>query len=237
MSGAVIAKTMQGLHPLDDVVWSALTGKQSRFALGNERALRFPAAVAPFAAMADTDPASFDALRGLIEAQGPAALVTPHEVPVPGGFSVTRHERMLQMVWQGQAVPADAREHARLGAGDVPEILALIAVAQPGPFGQRTIELGNYFGVRKQGRLAAMSGERMSLDGYTEISAVCVDPAFRGQGSAGGLMKLLIASICARGETPFLHVLASNHGAIALYRNLGFVERRTMVLTVLDERR
>ena len=112
MSGAVIAKTMQGLHPLDDVVWSALTGKQSRFALGNERALRFPAAVAPFAAMADTDPASFDALRGLIEAQGPAALVTPHEVPVPGGFSVTRHERMLQMVWQGQAVPADAQQAA-----------------------------------------------------------------------------------------------------------------------------
>lgn len=234
MPEAVVTKTMQEVHPLDHVVWSALTGRQGRFALGNERALRFPAAVAPFAAMVDTDPASFDALRGLIEAEGSAALVTPHEVPVPSGFSVIRHERMLQMAWQGEAVPAGACEQVRLGAGDVPQMLALIAATQPGPFGQRTIELGNYFCVRKQGRLAAMAGERMSADGYTEISAVCVDPAFRGQGHAGGLMKLLIASIRERGETPFLHVLASNQGAIALYRNLGFVVRREMILTVLQ---
>lgn len=235
MSGAAASGgILRGEHPLDDVVWNALISKQRRFALGDGRALRFPAAVAPFAAMADGGPASFDALRGLIQAHGSAALVTPLDLAVPGGFSVARHERMLQMVWQGDTAAPVAHEFVRLDADDVPEMLALIALAQPGPFGRRTVELGDYIGVRRQGRLAAMSGERMSLDGYTEISAVCVDPAFRGQGYAGDLMKQLIGSIRARDETPFLHVLASNHGAITLYRRLGFIERRSMVLTVLE---
>ena len=233
MPEAASTRKAEGAHPLDRVVWNALTSEQSRLALGNDRVLRYPADIAPFAAMADTEPASFNALRGLIAETGPVALVTPGAVPLPGGFSVIRSETLQQMVWRDPE-PASAWEHVRLGRSDVPDMLALIAATQPGPFAQRTIELGNYLGVRKQGRLAAMSGERMRLEGYTEISAVCVDPAFRGQGHAAGLMSLLISAIHARGETPFLHVLASNHGAIALYRNLGFVPRSQMHLTVLD---
>ncbi|MGU7771774.1 GNAT family N-acetyltransferase [Burkholderia sp. MR1-5-21] len=234
MSEAAAMNDTSTDHPLDKVVWNALTSKQRRFALGDERALRFPAAIAPFAAMADASPASFEALRGLIDAQGPVALVTPAELVPPAGFSVTRRATLLQMTWQGTLDPASAWEHVRLAEGDVPEMVALTAAAQPGPFGPRTIELGDYLGVRSQGRLAAMAGERMRLDGYTEISAVCVDAAFRGQGHAAGLMRLLIAGIRARAETPFLHVLTSNHGAIALYRTLGFVERREMHLAVLE---
>nr|WP_290439246.1 GNAT family N-acetyltransferase [Burkholderia plantarii] len=74
----------------------------------------------------------------------------------------------------------------------------------------------------------------MQIDGYAEISAVCVDPGFRGQGLATGLMARLMALIRARGEVPILHVLASNHNAISLYRTLGFVVRREVHLTVLD---
>jgi predicted GNAT family acetyltransferase len=74
----------------------------------------------------------------------------------------------------------------------------------------------------------------MRLDGFTEISAVCVDPAFRGQGYARGLMLLLISVISTRGETPFLHVFAANEQAITLYRALGFVDRQAFRLTVLD---
>jgi len=224
---------MRGAHPLDAVVWNALTSTQRGLALGDERARRFPAAIAPFAALADTGPASFEALRALIEAQGPVALVTASEVPSPLEFSVLRRERLIQMIWQGQLDATHAWDHVRLTEVDVPEMLALTAATQPGPFGPRTFELGDYLGVRKDGKLAAMAGERMRLGGYTEISAVCVDAEFRGQGHAGGLMKLLIASICARGETPFLHVIASNHSALSLYRTLGFAERRAMYLTVL----
>lgn len=234
MSEAAVKNAISGVHPLDEVVWNALTSKQRRFALGDDRALRFPSAIAPFAAMADATPASFEALRGLIDAEGPVALVTPGEVLPPTGFSVIRRMTLLQMIWQGTLDPTSAWEHVRLGQSDVPEMLALTTAAQPGPFGPRTIELGDYLGARRQGTLAAMAGERMRLDGFTEISAVCVDAAFRGQGHAGGLMRLLIAAIRARAETPFLHVLTSNHAAIALYRTLGFAERREMHLTVLE---
>ncbi|MPV69338.1 GNAT family N-acetyltransferase [Burkholderia sp. BE17] len=222
-------------HPLDHVVWNALTGKQRRFALGNDRALRFPAAIAPFAAIADTSPASFDALRELIAAHGPAALVTPDEIPPPAGLSVIRRATLLQMIWQGAPDPAHASEHVALAEADVPDMLALTTAAQPGPFGPRTIELGDYIGVRSEGRLAAMAGERMRVDGYTEISAVCVDAAFRRQGLAARLIRALIAAIGARSETPFLHVLTSNRVAIERYLALGFVVRREMNLLVLGD--
>ncbi|MBN3786721.1 GNAT family N-acetyltransferase [Burkholderia sp. Ac-20353] len=234
MSDAAATNASHHAHPLDTVVWNALTSQQSRFALGDARALRFPAAIAPFAAVADDTPASFAALRTLMDAQGPVALVTPREMAPPAGFAVMRRATLLQMIWQGESVPTVATEHVRLTDADVPEMLALVAAAQPGPFGARTIELGDYFGVRRQGKLAAMAGERMRLDGLTEISAVCVDAAFRGQGLAADLMKRLIVTIRARGETPFLHVLASNHAAIALYRTLGFVDRRAMHLAVFE---
>lgn len=223
-------------HPLDRVVWNALTGRQNRFAVGDELVVRFAPDVAPFAAMIDTSVASFDALCGLVRKHGPAALVTIDKLEIPSVFSIVRHVTLLQMVWHGESSAApSALDELRLAEREVPDMLALTAATQPGPFAPRTVELGDYFGIRRQGTLVAMAGERKKIDGYTEISAVCVDPAFRGQRLANGLIKVLIAAIRARGETPFLHVLASNHGAIALYRTLGFVERREMHLTLLDE--
>jgi ribosomal protein S18 acetylase RimI-like enzyme len=222
-----------GAHPLDRVVWNALDGKQRRLAIGDERARRLPPEIGPFAAIADTSASSFEALRGLLDAYGPLSLVTSDELVVPPGFPVIRQATLLQMIWQGTPEPVDGYEYVTLAQDDVPEMIALTTATQPGPFGPRTIELGTYIGARPQGRLAAMAGERMRLDGYTEISAVCVDPAFRGQGHASALMKTLIAAIRARGETPFLHVFTTNLNAISLYRTLGFVDRREMHLKVL----
>ncbi|AXF20694.1 GNAT family N-acetyltransferase [Burkholderia pyrrocinia] len=235
MPDATTVNATGDAHPLDRVVWNALTGKQNHFALGNDRALRFPAAIAPFAAIADASAASFAALRELIAAHGPAALVTPDEIRPPSGWSVIRRATLLQMVWQGTLDPSYASEHVTLAEADVPEMLALTTAAQPGPFGPRTIELGDYIGVRNEGRLAAMAGERMQVDGYTEISAVCVDAAFRRQGLAARLIRSLIAAIGARAETPFLHVLTSNQVAIERYLALGFAVRREMQLLVLGE--
>lgn len=234
MSGAV-ENPVGGAHPLDDLAWNALTGRQRRFAVGNDRVLRFQSAVAPFAAMVDATPASFDALRELIAEHGPVALTTPDEVEVPAGFSVLRRAMLLQMTCRREPDPAAALEYVRLDARDVPDMVALTTATEPGPFGPRTVELGDYLGVRRDGKLAAMAGERMKIDGYTEISAVCVDPAFRGQGLATGLITLLIAAIRARGETPFLHVLTSNLGAASVYRALGFAGRRELHLTVLGD--
>jgi ribosomal protein S18 acetylase RimI-like enzyme len=91
--------------------------------------------------------------------------------------------------------------------------------------------MGNYIGVRDRGRLIAMAGERMCVDGHVEISAVCVDEDYRGNGLAGGLVKVLRRGIEQRGEAPFLHVFSDNISAIRLYDRLGFQLRRTFYLT------
>ncbi|QGZ65434.1 GNAT family N-acetyltransferase [Paraburkholderia acidisoli] len=235
MSDVTVHEAIDSVHPLDNVTWNALTSKHRAFAEGDGRVLRYPAAVAPFTAITDTLPSTFDALHALVQRHGVSALTTREALAVPGQFTVVRHAKLAQMVWQGEAVTGAATDYVRLGERDVRDMMSLTTATQPGPFGVRTFELGNYYGIRSHGRLIAMAGERMRLDGFTEISAVCVDPEFRGKGLANGLMKLLIATIRERGEVPFLHVLTSNQGAIALYRTLGFVERAELHLTVIGD--
>jgi predicted GNAT family acetyltransferase len=126
--------------------------------------------------------------------------------------------------------PIDSR---KLTAADVPQMVALAELTEPGPFRERTIELGHFVGVFRESNLAAMSGERLKLPGLTEVSAVCTHPDYRGQGYARALMSEGIHNILDRGETPFLHVRTSNRGAIGLYESLGFAIRRTLCLAVL----
>jgi ribosomal protein S18 acetylase RimI-like enzyme len=222
-------------YPLDAVIWRALTSVHESLAEGDERARRYPTAIAPFAATVDTEPGSFRSLLALVGGDDQIALFTTEEVQPPSAFSVVRRASVDQMVLE-DASAYTARRGApivALGVPDGPEMLALASVTQPGPFGPRTIELGHYIGIRQQGVLVAMAGERMRLDGFTEISAVCVDSAYRGHGFAAELVRSLASSIAARSEIPFLHVFSSNHAAIALYRKLGFTLRRRVHLAVL----
>lgn len=112
-------------------------------------------------------------------------------------------------------------------------MLDLVARTEPGPFRRRTIELGAYLGIRREGRLVAMGGERMRPPGWTEISAVCTDPAYRGQGLATRVVRAVAAGIKARGETPFMHAAADNTAALRLYESIGFSLRREVTVTVL----
>jgi len=124
-----------------------------------------------------------------------------------------------------------------LGVADVPEMLALARVTQPGPFGPRTAELGDYIGIRQRGVLVAMAGERMRIAGFTEISAVCTHPDHVGRGHAAGLMLELMAHIRNHGETPFLHVRHDNTRAIQLYERLGFRQKREFQLSLVQKYR
>jgi predicted GNAT family acetyltransferase len=151
----------------------------------------------------------------------------------PSSFSVVQRDTVDQMVLDRMPAHAGSVPVVRLEARDVPDMLALVEATHPGPFGPRTIELGKYIGIRRDGMLIAMAGERMRLDGFTEISAVCVHPSCRGQGLAAELVSTLAEFIASRTETSFLHVFNSNRAAIELYRKLGFVLRRHMPLVVL----
>jgi ribosomal protein S18 acetylase RimI-like enzyme len=222
-------------HPLDAVIWRALTGVQESFAEGDERARRYPAAIAPFAATRDTEPASFRSLLALVSGGDRIALFTTEELKPPPALSLIQGDSVDQMVFEdaGACAAQPGAPIEALGVADVPQMLALASVTQPGPFGPRTIELGDYIGIRQRGVLVAMAGERMRLDGFTEISAVCVDPAYRGHGFAVNLVGSLVSSIAARSDIPFLHVFSSNRAAIVRYRKLGFALRRRMHLAVL----
>jgi predicted GNAT family acetyltransferase len=121
----------------------------------------------------------------------------------------------------------------RLTQSDVPEMLALTKLTKPGPFGPRTHEMGDYFGIRNSEALAAMAGERLRIPGYTEISAVCTHPDHTGYGYASALMSMLMERICGRGELPFLHVRPENTRAVQVYERLGFTKRAALHYVVL----
>jgi hypothetical protein len=130
-------------------------------------------------------------------------------------------------------VPGDPIDHLELGDADAPEMLALARLTDPGPFFERTHRLGGFVGLRHEGRLIAMAGERMKVPGFTEVSAVCTHPDHRGRGLAGALMRVVAQRILARGDTPFLHSYAANTGAVRLYETLGFRFRAEMRFTII----
>ncbi|CAN5268019.1 GNAT family N-acetyltransferase [soil metagenome] len=220
-------------HPLDNVIWTALRTHQRPLAVGTGLAVRFPADVAPFAAMEQPTPAAFDALFDLAVPDTELALFTLEEV-VPGErFEVTQRGGMVQMICRELIAPADtAHEITVMTEADVPEMLALVALTKPGPFLPRTRTLGTYLGVRIDGRLVAMSGERLHAAGHVEVSAVCTHPDHRGRGFAAQLIAAVCRGIAQRGETPFLHAFHDNP-AISTYRRLGFELRAKPRLTVL----
>lgn len=213
-------------HPLDNPALASLTGPHARFAEGRGRIVRYPVDVSPFLALpddvTDADWADLAALAG----PGAEVPLLATTVRIPDGWEKTFDVPGVQLVDDGVAA-APEPEAVRLGPDDVPEMLDLVGRTQPGPFAPRTVELGTYLGIRREGALVAMAGERLHPPGWTEISAVCTDPAHRGQGLGTRLVLAVAHGIKARGERPFLHTSAQNTNAIRLYESLGFRLRRT----------
>jgi ribosomal protein S18 acetylase RimI-like enzyme len=219
---------------LDHPVWAALTGPHAGLAERRGAAARYPEAMSPFAAVEPS--AGGDAwsdLGALVASDGSAVLVGDDVTP-PEGWTVLGAAQGVQMVDVSPArAPSEEINPTHLGPDDVPAMLELVARTRPGPFLPRTHELGTYLGVRERGALVAMAGQRLHPAGWTEISAVCTDPASRGRGLASALVSHLRTEITSRGETPFLHAAASNVSAIRLYESLGFVLRRRIVFTAV----
>ncbi|WP_425565725.1 GNAT family N-acetyltransferase [Pseudonocardia ailaonensis] len=211
--------------PLTNPVLAALTGPHRAFAETRGRVARYRPDVTPFAGI-PLDPTEEDwaDLAALSGPGGTAVLAGPQR-PAPEGWHTVMNLPGVQMDGSAMQTAPDA-EAVRLGPADVPEMLDLVARTEPGPFLERTVELGVYLGIRRGGALVAMAGERMRVPGATEISAVCTDPAARGQGLAARLVRAVGAVIRERGDLPFLHAAASNTGAIRVYEKLGFTLAR-----------
>lgn len=221
---------------LENPAYAALSGEHSRFALRSGSALRYAADVAPFLAL-PLDPSSSDWQDAIeLVPPGTGAATINDGSPLPDSFKVTHTFELVQMISEHADGTRDP-EAVTLGSADVPEMLELVRLTEPGPFFQRTIELGQYVGIRRDGALVAMAGERLRFDGWTEISAVCTSPTYRGHGLASRLMSTLIADIQHRSEHVFLHVLTGNTNAIHLYEGLGFRTRRHRTISVLTRAR
>lgn len=220
---------------LDHPIWSALTLEHARFAdiCGPARSLAPD--IGSFAAAADTSDQSLNALLCLARRrQSAITLMQGTDIVVPNYARDARHGAGVQMVLD-QALRG--RGHpgiVPLYDADAPDMLRLAKLTQPGPFEQRTHVLGQFYGIRHNGQLIAMAGQRLAFPGYREVSGVCVHPAHLGQGLATALVTTVATDIQARGETVFLHAYANNTRAIGLYERMGFRLRRRMHLATFS---
>lgn len=221
-------------HPLDRPIWNALATRHAHLSEGGTRAKCYQPSVAAFAASHDDSPAALQALADLSFDGRNLLFLQADAVVVPPGMVAVSHAAAVQMTTNR---PLEIEQDERielLGQSDIPAMRALAELTKPGPFTARALELGAFWGVKENGRLLAMAGERLKPQGFSEISGVCSHPAARGRGLAKRLSIAVAGRIIERGEQPFLHAYATNTAAIALYESIGFSVRSVMHVAVLQ---
>ena len=233
-----MAMTANAYVTLTNPIWHAATTRQRQFAYGEGPARRFLSDVVPLAAFEDHSAEAIAALTAMV---APGEYVWIFEEPPqlnPKQWRETKRVAGFQMVCD--ALPAESR-HAKGPASvmldpvaDAAAMVALKAIAFPGFFEMRTAELGRYRGIRVDGELVAMAGERLAVPGYREVSAICTHPAHLGHGYAQQLTREATAAILADGDLPFLHVADGNGAAIHIYEQLGFVRCADAVFVQLE---
>lgn len=226
---------MHADHVLDNPVWHALNSDQAHFAIGTDLAKRYPFDVSIAAGFAEHSEQAFFDLAQTVDAGKKIALFEAEPLQNIPHWTIERSLAIDQMVCQK---PVSATENSddvvELSADDVPEMWQLVKLTQPGPFFKRTIEMGRYFGIRQNGALVAMAGQRVHLTGYCEVSAVCTHPDWRGKGYARRLNSILVNAIWEEGKVPFLHVVPDNTSAYRVYESLNFVKRREITVQVIS---
>lgn len=221
-------------HILDRPVWNALDTRHRIFANGDKLARRYPASIVPFAASGADDAESLQALGRLVPAGESVFMLQSDPIALPPELTATTTAFGVQMVAEAPLPAVSDERVQRLTLDDAAEMLALASLTRPGPFTLKALSLGDFWGVKINGRLAAMAGERMKQPGYSELSGVCSHPDFRG-GGLGRLLSVFVSNrIMARGEVPYLHAYANNANAIGLYESIGFRLRSKMNVAVVQ---
>ena len=221
---------------LDNITWHTLVGPHARFAAGEAGARRYATGFSPILGFADPREPDFPALSRHC-ASGEHFYCEGWSGAAPDGWRIDVESTMFKMVWEAPPPDEDpAPEAVALGVSHAAQALELATLTRPGPFGVRTIELGDYFGCFEGDRLIAMAGERMAAASLREISGVCTEPAQQGRGLARRLMLKLIRRQRMRGETPFLHVMRDNARAHELYLRMGFRDYRETIVRVVSRR-
>lgn len=217
---------------LETLVWDSMIGAHARFSVGNASARRYLPGFSPIVAFVHPEKADLRALEAHC-IPGEHLYSNCSVKTTPPGWAVEAEKAMLSLVWEG-GVPSPEAGIVTLGPQMAAQAFDLASLTHPGPFGLRTIELGEFVGLFEEDRLVSMAGERFYSPPFREISGVCTHPAFQGKGRARRLVSALIRRQLLRGEIPMLHVLAENTVAKALYEAMGFRARRETVVSVLS---
>jgi GNAT superfamily N-acetyltransferase len=210
---------------LDNPFWSSLQTRHRAIALTHGEAARYPAEFAPFLGVAHAGVDVADAVAPLV-APGESVYLLGVAPVVPDGWRLEAFQPLAQMVCTAPIELIDGPEIIPLSDAHRADVLALTALVYPHYFRQRTMELGRYFGIYQEGRLAAIIGERLGMEAYTEMSAICTHPDFNGRGYARRLTAMLTNDTLQGGRTPFLHVSHENTRAKQLYEQIGYRHRR-----------
>ena len=219
------------LSPLDNPVWHALNSYHDHLAIREEGAVRYPPDIFSAAATLENSSLEFTNLRGLVETNEIVGVLglLPEDL---AGWEIVHADQPRQLIHENLKSVEEV-DAVMLTAEDLPEIFDLVNLAQLGPLSPRALELGQYLGLRQDGHLVAMAGQRLHLPGFCEVSTVCTHPDYRGRGYAGALTTMVAETILARQETPFLHVAPGNDRALRLYLKLGFRIRTEIQLSML----
>jgi ribosomal protein S18 acetylase RimI-like enzyme len=216
---------MTSLHPLDNPFWSSLRSLHRDVALQAGDVARYPDAYAPFLGVSGADADVAEGLATLVAPGGSVYLLGVVPKRLPPGWRLEAFKPLAQMVRTDPVDIVDGPAIVELTAARRDDVLGLTALVYPHYFRRRTVELGRYFGIYEQGRLAAMIGERLGMPGYREMSAICTHPDFTGRGLARRLTAMLGNDVLAGGGTPFLHVSRENPRALQLYEKIGYRHR------------
>jgi ribosomal protein S18 acetylase RimI-like enzyme len=220
-------------HVLDRPIWSALQTAHADFAEGGQHARRYPPSIVPFAASADDTPESLGALEKLPSGEERMFLVEAGPIAIPPSLVVLMEAPVTQMVAERPHEKISDPRIQPLTEADAADMLELATLTKPGPFTLRAQSLGRFWGIRQEGRLVAMAGQRMRQIGFIELSGLCTHPDFQGRGLGSLLFRFVAGEIASGGDTAYLHAYAGNTSAISLYMAHGFVVRSEMNMCVV----
>jgi GNAT superfamily N-acetyltransferase len=223
------------MYPLlDNIMWRCLTGPHAKFAAGKGDVRRYAHGFSPILGFANPERPDFAALEKIC-APGESFYCDLWTGTPPAGWQIEKEALMFKMVWSAAPPEADAAPDAiALRPEHAEQAVALAKLTNPGPFGIRTPELGEYFGYFDGDRLIAMAGERFCAGDLHEVSGICTHPDFQGRGLARKLTLKVIRRQMQRGKTTFLHVMSHNTGARALYEKMGFRIYRDTICRVIS---
>lgn len=222
-------------HLLDNPIWQALTSGNKKFASGSKTVKYIKRDVGFFAGMKRNSQKALNELHGLLPAGSKVILFTPKQIIIPATWSIKLEKPLLQMVCKKKRIVVPGLQHIKpLGDKNIPAMLKLTHLTNPGPFLQRTIDFGNYEGIFNGRKLVAMTGQRLHAKNYIEVSAVCTHPNHTGKGYAAKLLQSQLNKIFAKSKNPFLHVYPDNP-AVHLYKKMGFTIRKEMMVYFIEK--